>query len=457
MTENTHETDFDLLVIGAGSGGLATSKRAASLGAKVAVVESSRVGGTCVIRGCIPKKLMVYASSLGPTRELAKDYGWQDTLGQMDWNSLKSMRDNVVNNLESMHERNLARAGVTLLRGEATIVSPRCVRVAGRDIPCKRVVIATGAKPTLPELPGLEHAIDSDGFWQLETQPKKALVVGAGYIALELACVLHGLGTETHVLVRQDILRGFDREIADHLESSLIKSGLHIHRPVTLLGLEKHETTVSAKLQNAKGEVETMTADTAVLFATGRHPHTTGLGLENVGIQLGDRGEIIADQHDATGCDNIFAIGDVTLKSMLTPTAIQCGRLLADRLYATGNTLMDYQNIPTAIFSQPPVATVGLTQEQAYKQLGLEPRVYRSEFGGLLYSPTPKERTVRSLMKLVVHPETEQVLGCHMVGPDAAEIIQGFAVAIQAGATKADFDRTVAVHPSSAEEFVLMS
>ncbi|MBT6431796.1 MAG: FAD-dependent oxidoreductase, partial [Deltaproteobacteria bacterium] len=301
------------------------------------------------------------------------------------------------------------------------------------------------------------HCISSDGFWELEDQPKRAILIGGGYIALELACALQGLGTETHLLVRSKLLSSFDQDIAEHLEATLIKTGLTIHRPVQINEVSKTETGTAVSFTDSDGNVTRLEADEAALVATGRHPNTENLGLGSAGVELGSRGEIKVSSNDETSCAGIYAVGDVTLRSMLTPVAIKSGRLLADRLYKGTETTMEYDNIPTAVFSQPPVGVVGLSEEAARAKYPDAVKVYRSEFGGLLFSPTPKERTMRCLMKLVVHQDTDKVLGCHMVGPDAAEIIQGFAAAMQAGATKADFDRTIAIHPSSAEEFVLMS
>lgn len=457
MTEHESDKPWDLIVIGAGSGGLATSKRAAAHGARVAIIESSRTGGTCVIRGCIPKKLMVYASQLGQSRELARDYGWKDELGPVDWAHLKTFRDNVVNNLEAMHLRNLEKAGVTFMAGRASIEGPGKVRLGDKVLIASKIVIASGATPTMAPIPGVEHCISSDGFWDLETQPKQAIVIGGGYIALELACALQGLGTQTHLLVRSKILSDFDQEISEHLEQTLVKTGLTIHRPVQVKKVTKTDSGTRVSFTDAAGKSHELDADVATLVATGRHPNIQHLNLESAGIETGPAGQIIVDSGDQTSCDGVFALGDVTLRSMLTPVAIKTGRLLAERLYNKSTALMDYGNIPTAIFSQPPVGAVGLTESEAREEFGEDIRVYRSEFGGLLFSPTPKERTMRCLMKLIVHAQSDKVLGCHMVGPDAAEIIQGFAVAMQAGATKADFDRTVAIHPSSAEEFVLMS
>lgn len=457
MTEHESDKPWDLIVIGAGSGGLATSKRAAAHGARVAVIEASRAGGTCVIRGCIPKKLMVYASQLGQSRELALDYGWKDKLGSIDWAHLKTFRDNVVKNLEAMHMRNLEKAGVTFIAGHASIEAPGKVRVGENILSASKIVIASGAAPTMAPIAGMQHCISSDGFWELEKQPKQAIVIGGGYIALELACALQGLGTQTHLLVRSKILSGFDQEISEHLEATLIKTGLTIHRPVHVNEVTKTDSGTRVSFTDIDGKHHDLEADVSTLVATGRHPNTENLNLESVGIKTGPAGEILVNTQDQTSCDGIFAVGDVTLRTMLTPVAIKSGRLLADRLYHGATATMDYGNIPTAVFSQPPVGVVGLTESEAHKEFGDNVAVYRSEFGGLLFSPTPKERTVRTLMKLIVHSQTDKVLGCHMVGPDAAEIIQGFAVAMQAGATKADFDRTVAIHPSSAEEFVLMS
>ncbi len=457
MLNPTTNHEFDLIVIGAGSGGLATSKRAAAHGAKVAIVETSRVGGTCVIRGCIPKKLMVYASQLGHAREIALDYGWKDQSGPIDWERLRVMRDNVVANLEAMHQRNLAKANVTLFEGHARFLTPESIQVGEQTLRAPKVVIATGAAPMMPEIPGIEHTINSDGFWSVQEQPKRAVVIGGGYIALELACALQGLGTQTTLLVRSQILRQFDQEIAEHLETSMVKSGMKIIKGVDIQKIEKVDTELQVYFRGEELGDSMASADAVTLVATGRKPNTDGLGLETIGVKQDDRGAITVTDDDETNVSGVFAIGDVTLRPMLTPVAIKAGRILAERLFNDGDARMDYSDIPTAIFSQPPVGSVGLSEKEAIEEYGDSIKVFRSEFGGLMYSPTPKERTIRCMMKMVVHTETDKVLGCHMVGPDAPEIIQGFATAIKCGATKADFDRTVAIHPSSAEEFVLMS
>ena len=457
MNIPTSRHRFDLIVIGAGSGGLATSKRAASHGAKVAIIETSRVGGTCVIRGCIPKKLMMYASQLGYARQQAREYGWQDDLGDIDWTRLKTLRDNVVSNLESMHQRNLAKAGVTLFEGHAQFVSKREVKVGEDILEADKIVIATGARPIMPPVSGIEHCISSDGFWELEEQPKRATVVGGGYIGLELACAMQGLGTQTTLIVRSQLLRTFDQEIAEHLEGSLKKTGMQVIRGAALEEIQRENGEILVSYKTTDGDVHTVSSDAVALIATGRVPNPGGLDLEHAGISPGPSGEIVVNEHDETSTEGIFAVGDVTLRAMLTPVAIQAGRYLAERFYNQGKQVMRYDNIATAIFSQPPVGTIGLSEAAARELYADAIKIYRSEFGGLIYSPTPKEKTIRCLMKMVVHAETDKVLGCHMVGPDAPEIIQGFAAAIQAGATKADFDDTVAIHPSSAEEFVLMS
>lgn len=452
--------DYDLFVLGAGSGGLAAAKRAASHGAKVAIAENSRAGGTCVIRGCIPKKVMVYASHFAEQARMAEHFGWAPSPLEHDWSKLAKNRNDLVNRLEKMHERYLAENEVELIRGTARLMDVHTVEVEGKCYSAKYILLATGARPELPALKGIEHALSSDGFFELEQKPTSAVIVGGGYIAVEFAGILAGLGIKTHLLVRSILLRGFDREIADELERALIRQGVDVVRPVTVHCVEKSATGV--RVLYDEGNVEdagtpaSLESDACVVFATGRTPNTSGIGLEKVGVQLGKHGAVIVDEDHVTSVENIFAVGDVLDRANLTPVAIKAGRSVADRVFGNINSPMSYENIPTAVFSQPPIGTVGLTEEEAREEFGDRVRVYRAGFVPLYFSLAPEEEKGRAFMKMIVDSETDRVLGLHMIGEDAAEIIQGFAVAVCAGLTKAQFDQTVAIHPSTAEEFVLL-
>ena len=452
--------DYDLFVIGAGSGGLAAAKRAASHGARVAIAEHSRAGGTCVIRGCIPKKVMVYGSHFAEAARTAEHYGWAPHPMTHDWGKLARARNDLVSRLEAMHERYLVEHKVELIRGTARLAGANTVEVDGQRHTAKHILLAMGARPVLPEISGIEHALSSDGFFELKNKPTSAVIVGGGYIAVEFAGILAGLGIQTHLLVRSVLLRGFDRDIADELERALIRQGVTLVRPAQVHGLEKAATGV--RVLYDEGDVEgsgtpaCLESDACVVFATGRKPNTAGLGLEEAGVKLGDSGEVLVDAQHATSAKNVYAIGDVIDKSNLTPVAIKAGRSVADRVFGGIDAPMSYDNIPTAVFSQPPIGTVGLTEEEARAQLGESVKVYRAGFSSLYYALAPEAEKGRTLMKMIVDAATDRVVGLHMIGDDAPEIIQGFAVAVKAGLTKAQFDATVAIHPSSAEEFVLL-
>jgi len=447
--------DYDLFVIGAGSGGLAPSKRAASYGARVAIAEADRVGGTCVIRGCIPKKLMVYAAEHGHAHGDAAGYGWTGETGSLDWGKLVSKRNDAVGGLEKAHEGHLEKAGVRLLRGRARIVGANEVELDGRRVSARFILVATGGRPVLPDIDGIEHAITSDGFFELSEQPRRVLIVGGGYIAVEFASMMAGLGTETTLVIRRDRpLRGFDDDLRTELLAALRAVGVDVRVETTVQRLVRAGAVTKCLLADSAGEAE-LEVDHAVVYAVGRSANVAGLGLESVGITLGPKREIPVDEDDRTKVQSIFAIGDVTERAPLTPVAIQAGRALADRLFGNKDSRMSYEDIPTAVFTEPPIATVGLTTEQAVERYGEDGvTVYRSGFNPLVHMLT--DRKVRTFIKMIVHKESDRVLGCHMIGHDAPEIIQGLGVAIKAGATKRDFDATVGIHPSTAEEFVTM-
>jgi len=447
--------DLDLVVIGAGSGGLATAKRAASYGARVAIVEDDRVGGTCVIRGCIPKKLMVYAADMHGVLADATGYGWSCGSAELSWPRLVARRDEAVAGLERAHEGHLERAGVELVRGRATVVGPGEVSVGEKTLRSRYILIATGAAPVLPPVEGIENAITSDGFFELAEQPKHVAIVGGGYIAVELASILRGVGTDVTLIIRRDLpLRGFDEELRRELHDALLAQGVDVRAGSTVSRIERVDGQARVQLDTPEGAAE-LVADQALLYAVGRAPNTAGLGLAEIGVPLDERGAVVSDEDGSTPVPSILAVGDVTGRIALTPVAIQAGRAIADRVFGGKTTTMSYDGIPTAVFTEPPIGTVGLTEQQAEEHLGKErTRVYRSRFTPLSHMLT--ERKIATLVKMIVDEETDRVVGCHMIGHDAPEIIQGIAVAMKAGATKADFDATVGIHPSSAEEFVTL-
>ncbi len=447
--------DYDLVVIGAGSGGLATAKRAASYGARVAIAEDDRVGGTCVIRGCVPKKLMVYASELGRALEAAPGYGWEPQRAKQDWQLLVRRRHEAVRVLEHNHERYLTDAGVTLLRGRARLRGPHDVSVGQREYSARYVLLATGAQPILPAIDGIEHAITSDGFFELEQLPEEVVIVGSGYIAVEFASILRGLGARVSIIVRGDLpLRSFDQDLRVELLDRLRADGIDVRTGTVVERIELTGPGRKLRLRGPEGE-QALAAEQVIVYAVGRRPNTAELGLEAVGVRLGARGEILVDDSGVTSVPSVLAVGDAIDRSPLTPVAIQAGRAIADRVFGGKPVAMSYDDIPTAVFCEPPIATVGLTEEAARRRYGeTGVRVYKARFTPLFHALTA--RKVPSLVKLVVEQSTDRVVGCHMIGRDAPEIIQGLAIAIKAGATKSVFDATIGIHPSSAEEFVTL-
>ena len=448
--------DYDLFVIGAGSGGLATAKRAASYGARVAIAESDRVGGTCVIRGCIPKKLMVYAAAMGAVVGDAAGYGWSHVRGAVDWQRLVERRNAAVASLEQAHEGHLARTGVELFRERARLVGANELRLEGRNVRARYILVAVGSAPVLPPIAGVEHAITSDGVFELNTQPERVAVVGAGYIAVEFASIFAGLGSRVTMLIRRGLpLTEFDEDLRIECMAALRARGVEIHPETTVDRLERTAKGLLLHLRSGDRS-SSLETDEAVVYAIGRIPRTADLGLEDIGVDVGLRGEIVVDEEGRSSVESILAVGDVIARSPLTPVAIQAGRAIADRIFGGKSTAMSYEGIPTAVFSDPPIATVGLTELQARNQLGdANIAVFKSRFTPLFHTLT--ERKEKTLVKIVVDRRTDRVLGCHMIGHDAPEIIQGFAVAMKAGATKQIFDATVGIHPSVAEELVTLS
>ena len=451
MPETDSPFDYDLFVIGAGSGGVRASRIAASYGARVAVAEEHRIGGTCVIRGCVPKKLLVYGSHFAEELQDAAHYGW--TVGEMkfDWNVLRDTVLRDVDRLEAAYTTTLDNNKVEHLHERATVAGPNRVKLAsGREISAKYILIAVGAWPVLPEFDGTEHCITSNEVFHLPALPKRVVIQGAGYIALEFAGIFNALGCHVTVVNRSEaILRGYDESLRDRLLQITMARGIEYKFNSPISQVEK---LADGSLQVHAGKHEPIPAD-AVLVATGRRPKTVGLGLEAAGIALGKGGEIPVDEFSKTACDSIYAVGDVTDRVQLTPIAIREGQAFADTVFGGTPRSISYDHIPSAVFSQPPLAAVGLTEGQAREQFG-NIKVFSSDFRPM--KNVFAERHERGLYKMVVDANTDRILGLHMIGPEAPEILQAAAIAVRAGLTKADFDATVALHPSMAEELVLM-
>jgi glutathione reductase (NADPH) len=441
--------DCDLFVIGAGSGGVRASRVAASLGARVIVAEEHYLGGTCVNVGCIPKKLLVYASEFNDAFEDSAGFGW--TIGDrgFDWNRLIASKNVEIARLNGVYENLLINAGVKILRSRARIVDAHTIAIGGERVTTKYILVATGGWPTVPRIPGAELAITSNEAFFLERRPERIVIVGGGYIGLEFAGIFHGLGAKVTVVHRGEMfLRGFDDDLRSALAAEMGKRGIDL----------RFETQVSRIDRGDGGVRVTFTRGPAVdasliMFATGRAANTHGIGLEDVGVMLDGVGAIVVDRYSRTSAENIYAIGDVTNRKNLTPVAIAEGRAVAQTLFGKRAMSVDYDNVPSAVFSQPPIGTVGLTEAQARQRFG-EIDIYKANFRPLKH--TLSGRDERTFMKLIVDRKTDRVLGCHMMGTDAGEIIQGFAVALQCGATKAQFDATIGIHPTAAEEFVTM-
>lgn len=443
--------DFDLFVIGAGSGGVRCARFAAGYGAKVAVAESRYLGGTCVNVGCVPKKLLVYGAHFAEDFELAKGFGWSLAEAQFDWARLIANKDQEIQRLNGIYRNLLLNSGVSLFDGHARIIDGHHVEVNGQRHSCKSILIATGGWPVIPEIPGHEHAIGSNEVFYLKTLPKRVLVVGGGYIAVEFASVFHGLGAKTSLLYRGDLfLRGFDQGVRQHLKQEFERKALDMQFNSDIVRIDKQaDGSLKATLDDGRE----LQAD-CIFYATGRRPMLDNLGLENTQVRCNDKGFIEVDENYRTQESSIFAIGDVIGRVQLTPVALAQGMAVSRYLFKPEQyRAVDYQNIPTAVFSLPNIATVGLTEEQAI-QAGHTIEVFESRFRPMKLTLTHCREQI--LMKLIVDAQTDKVLGCHMVGPDAGELIQGLAVAIKAGATKAIFDDTIGIHPTAAEEFVTM-
>jgi glutathione reductase (NADPH) len=446
------EFDYDLFVIGAGSGGVRAARVAAGFGARVAVAECDRPGGTCVIRGCVPKKLLVYAAHFRDDLEDAAAYGWKAE-ATFSWPTLIANKDREIARLEDIYRTLLKAAGVTLIEGRAMLVDRHTVQIGDRCLTAAHILVATGGRPFRPAIPGSEHAITSDEAFQLTELPDRVLIVGGGFIAVEFAGIFHGLGAEVTLAYRgEQILRGFDDDVRRHLHHELVGKGidLRLHSEVARIERRADGSLLAALTTGAR--VEQVEAD-AVMFATGRVPTTADLGLEAAGVRLDERGAVVVDEYSTSSVANIHAVGDVTDRIALTPVAIRDGAALATTLFGGRPVAVDHRDVPHAVFSQPPVGTVGLTELAAVAVFG-GVDVYATTFRPLKY--TLSGRNERTLVKLVVDAASQRVVGAHMVGPDAPEIIQGIAIAVKAGLTKEQFDATVAIHPTAAEEFVTL-
>lgn len=443
---------FDLIVIGGGSGGLAHAQRAATYGARAAVVEQGRLGGTCVNVGCVPKKVMWYAAQQAHGLHHALDYGFDVEVRGHDWAALKQRRDAYIERLNGIYARNLDKRGVAYISGSARFVDACTVEVDGKRYAAERIVIATGGRPMLPAVPGMELGITSDGFFELETRPDRVLIAGSGYVSVELAGVFAALGSATHVVVRKDrVLRSFDHMLSTELMAAMRKSGIALDTGVIPSSVERMSDGLVMQASDGRrfGPVD------CIVWAIGREPNTNSLGIERAGVHSDEKGFVPTDEFQRTNVENIFAIGDVTGREALTPVAIAAGRRLADRLYGgMRDRHLDYALIPTVIFSHPTIGTIGLTEEQARERHGDDVKVYHSSFTGMYYALG--EQKQHSSMKLITTGHDEKVVGCHVIGEGADEMMQGFAVAMRMGATKSDFDDTVAIHPTSAEELVTM-
>jgi len=442
--------DYDLFVFGAGSGGVRAGRMAAATGARVAVAEERELGGTCVNVGCIPKKLFVYASHFEEEFADAAGFGWTVGPRQFDWNALRENKDKEIARLNAIYGRLLEQAGVELIVGHAHLEDAHTVSVAGKRYTAKTILIAVGSWPTFPELPGIEHGVSSNEMFHLKEFPERLVVVGGGYIAVELAGAFHGMGARVVQLYRGErFLRGFDEDIRTSLAEEMRKKEIDLRFEANIASLARNANGVEATLEDGS----TLAAD-QVLFATGRLPLTADLGLEAAGVELGPKGQIAVDAHSRSSVPHIYAIGDCTDRLNLTPMAIHEAMAFVRTVYAGEPTAPDHANVATAVFSQPNIGTVGLTEAEARERHPGDITIFRSRFRPLKHTLTGRDE--QAMMKLVVQTSTDVVLGCHMLGPEAGEILQGLAIAIRCGATKAQFDATVGIHPTTAEEFVTL-
>jgi glutathione reductase (NADPH) len=440
--------DFDLFVIGGGSGGVRAARMSASYGGRVGLCEDTYFGGTCVNAGCVPKKLLVYGAHFHEDFEDAEAYGWTVGERRFDWQMLRAAKDKEIGRLNGVYRRLLDNAGVTVLEGRGVLLDHHTIEVAGKRVTAENILIAVGGRPLVPAIPGAELGVTSDHMFHLEELPRRAVVIGGGYIGLEFAGVLRGLGAEVTIVHRGDkLLRGFDEDVRDFVGKELTKKGIDVRLDAALARMARTDTGLTCHLESGhvlEGDL--------VLFATGRVPRTQGIGLEEIGVELDRRGGVVVDEYFRSSVPNIYAVGDVIHRVQLTPVALAEGTAVARALFLGEERPVSYENIATAVFSQPPVATVGLTEEQA--RVDYEVLVFKSEFTPLKHTLTGRDE--RTLMKMIVDKQSDRVLGVHIVGADAAEMCQGFAVALTCRATKAQLDATVGIHPTSAEELVTM-
>ena len=443
--------DYDLFVIGAGSGGVRAARMASQHGARAAVAEEYRVGGTCVIRGCVPKKLFVYASHFSETFEDAAGFGWTVPKPTFDWQTLLANKDAEIDRLNGVYIRNLENSGVEIFEERAVLEDANTVRLLASDrtVTARYILIATGAAPFVPELPGAEFAITSNEAFHLERLPERVTVIGGGYIAVEFAGIFHGLGVQTSLFYRgEQILRGFDDDLRYGLADELKKKDLDLRTHTSVTSIEKASEGYRVHLEDGT------THETGlVMYATGRNPNTAGLGLMSAGVELDRNGAVVVDAHSKSSVDNIYAVGDVTDRVALTPIAIREGAAFAETVFNDNAVAVDHRCIATAVFSQPELGTVGLTEAEARAEFG-DVDIYKSSFRPMKH--TLSGRDEKMIMKLIVDAESDKVLGCHVMGPDAGEMAQVLGIAVRLGATKAQFDATVAVHPTAAEELVTM-
>ena len=441
--------DFDLFVFGAGSGGVAGGRRAGAYGARVAICEESRIGGTCVNRGCIPKKMLVYASHFHQDFADAVKFGWTVGETRHDWATLMANVNAELDRLNGIYDGLLEGADVTYLPEHGELVDPHTVRVAEKTFTAETIWIATGGWPTVPEIPGIEHAITSNEAFLLEEKPGSIVIVGGGYIACEFAGIFNGLGVKTTQLYRGEMfLRGFDDDLRTCLAEEMRNKGIDLRFEDNVEAIEKSGARLIA--HTTRGE--TLRAD-QVMFATGRAPNTHGIGLVEAGVELNRKGAVVVDQWSRTNVEKIYAIGDCTDRVNLTPVAIHEGRCLAETLYNDNPQAPDHRDVPTAVFSQPEIGTAGMTETEARAEYA-DVKIFRTRFRPLKHTIT--KRDAKTLMKLIIEPASDRVVGCHMLGPGAGEVAQIFGICVKAGVTKAQFDATMAIHPTSVEEFVTL-